>query len=143
MSKYLRLGIYALLAVLITALWVVSTLTGTGYGWLYAAVGALLLFAMSPSSAVHRPTMARFGWLKTVVAVLVALITIAACILPMDAFPIWNGEDAGHRNQYEVMAEAILPVRRGSSEKDSKFLPPTGSLWMLIPGASQTSTPAL
>lgn len=43
--------------------------------------------------------------------VLVALITAAVCVLPMDALPIWNGEIPGHRNQYELMAENILQGR--------------------------------
>lgn len=42
---------------------------------------------------------------------LVALITAAVCILPMDALPIWNGEIPGHRNQYELMAENLLQGR--------------------------------
>jgi hypothetical protein len=40
-----------------------------------------------------------------------ALLTTLVCILPMDLFPIWNGEIPGHRNQYELMAEAILDGR--------------------------------
>lgn len=36
------------------------------------------------------------------------IITVAVLILPMGALPIWNGEKPGHRNQYELMAEAIL-----------------------------------
>lgn len=48
---------------------------------------------------------------KTVCTVLVALLTISICILPMDKFPLWNGEIPGHRNQYELMAENILAGR--------------------------------
>ena len=40
-----------------------------------------------------------------------ALLTILVCVLPMDLFPLWNGEIPGHRNQYELMAEAILDGR--------------------------------
>ncbi len=43
--------------------------------------------------------------------ILVALVTAAVCVLPMDALPIWNGEIPGHRNQYELMAENILQGR--------------------------------
>ncbi len=43
--------------------------------------------------------------------VFVAVITFMLCILPMSKLPIWNGEDPGHRNQYELMAEAILEGR--------------------------------
>lgn len=48
---------------------------------------------------------------KKLLAVLVAMVTVALCILPMGALPIWNGEIPGHRNQYELMAEAILDGR--------------------------------
>ena len=48
---------------------------------------------------------------QTVSAVIVALITIAICILPMGINPIWNGEFPDHRDQYERMAEAILDGR--------------------------------
>lgn len=48
---------------------------------------------------------------RNLFTLLVALLTVAVCILPMDALPIWNGEVPGHRNQYELMAEAILDGR--------------------------------
>lgn len=48
---------------------------------------------------------------KKICAVLTALLTIAVCVLPMSALPIWNGEIPEHRNQYELMAEAILDGR--------------------------------
>lgn len=49
--------------------------------------------------------------LKRLIAVLVALITALVCILPMGLFPLWNGEIPGHRNQYELLAEAFLEGR--------------------------------
>ena len=48
---------------------------------------------------------------KAICSVLVAVATIAVCVLPMDTLPIWNGEIPAHRNQYELMAEAILDGR--------------------------------
>ena len=48
---------------------------------------------------------------RNLFTLLVALLTVAVCVLPMDALPIWNGEVPGHRNQYELMAEAILDGR--------------------------------
>ncbi len=48
---------------------------------------------------------------KAMIATAVAIITIFLCVLPMDLFPLWNGEIPGHRNQYELMAEAILQGR--------------------------------
>ncbi len=43
--------------------------------------------------------------------ILVAFLTFTLCILPMSKLPMWNGEEPGHRNQYELMAEAILDGR--------------------------------
>lgn len=51
------------------------------------------------------------AFIKKGCAVLAAVITIAICILPMSALPLWNGERPDHRNQYELMAEAILEGR--------------------------------
>ena len=48
---------------------------------------------------------------KKAIAFVVAWITIVFCVLPMDDLPIWNGEIPDHRNQYELMAEAILASR--------------------------------
>ncbi len=48
---------------------------------------------------------------KKIIAYVVALLTIVICVLPMDDLPLWNGEIPGHRNQYELMAEAILDGR--------------------------------
>ncbi len=42
---------------------------------------------------------------------LVAAVTILVCVIPMGELPLWNGEIPGHRNQYELMAEAILAGR--------------------------------
>ncbi len=81
---------------------------GDSYGWAYAATAVMLLFAVRPGSALHRPTVERLGVCKTVCTVLAALCTIVACTKPMDKLPLWNGEEPGHRNQYELMAESIL-----------------------------------
>ena len=59
---------------------------------------------------------------QRLISVLVALLTIAVCILPMDALPIWNGEIPGHRNQYELMAEAILDGRIDFAYGDEHYL---------------------
>ncbi|MBQ4573462.1 MAG: hypothetical protein IJA80_09325 [Clostridia bacterium] len=48
---------------------------------------------------------------KTACTLLAVLLTIMACIMPMDNLSLWNGEQPGHRNQYELMAEAILDGR--------------------------------
>ena len=64
----------------------------------------------------------RLSLLQRLGAVLAALITIALCILPMDALPLWNGEIPGHRNQYELMAEAILDGRIDFAYGDEHYL---------------------
>ena len=64
----------------------------------------------------------RYELIRRLGAVLVALLTIALCILPMDALPIWNGEIPGHRNQYELMAEAILDGRIDFAYGDEHYL---------------------
>ena len=48
---------------------------------------------------------------KSLLTTVLALLTTLLCVLPMDLFPLWNGEIPGHRNQYELMAEAILDGR--------------------------------
>ena len=108
MSKAWRIGVSAALGLAVAVLLAVALLTGEGYGWLYPAVGVLFLFAVRPSSPLHGLTVARFGKTKRICTLLVAAITIAACVLPMDKLPLWNGEEPGHRNQYELMAESIL-----------------------------------
>ena len=49
--------------------------------------------------------------LQNCFTILVAILTVAVCVLPMGSLPIWNGERPDHRNQYELMAEAILDGR--------------------------------
>lgn len=83
----------------------------SGYLWVYLGIFALLLFAFRPNSVLHAFTVENTTAYKTLCSVLVAIATIAACVLPMDELPLWNGEKPGHRNQYELMAEAILDGR--------------------------------
>ncbi len=55
--------------------------------------------------------ISRRGVLQGILTALVAFLTVVALLLPMGEFPLWNGENPGHRNQYELMAEAILDGR--------------------------------
>ena len=71
----------------------------------------LQFFAFRPSSTLHICTVEKDTPRKTLCSVLAALVTIAACVLPMKELPLWNGEIPDHRNQYELMAEAILDGR--------------------------------
>ncbi len=93
--------------VLVTALLALTA----GIWWVFAGLGAILLFAFRPGSVLHRATMETCQRWKVLVAVLAAAATSIACLLPMGVFPIWNGEQPAHRNQYELMAEAILDGR--------------------------------
>lgn len=100
--------VYAVGIALTVLLFMLARSAGDYYGWAYVAAAAMLVFAFRPTSALHRPTMARFGPLRVACTLLVMVVTIAACVRPMDKLSLWNGEDPGHRNQYELMAESIL-----------------------------------
>lgn len=81
----------------------------TALFWIFLTV--VFLYACRPGSLMHRITMEQTISAKGLLTILVALCTVAVCVLPMDQFPLWNGEIPGHRNQYELMAEAILDGR--------------------------------
>jgi hypothetical protein len=95
----------------VALLTVVLALMKNEYKWLYLGVALLFVYVFRPGSAVHSFTFEKKSVDKTALAVLVAVITICACVLPMDELPLWNGEQPGHRNQYELMAESILEGR--------------------------------
>lgn len=103
--------VYAVCLILLVILFAVVQIVGRGYIWLYIFLAAIFVNAFRPNSALHKLTLENKNLSKTVCSVLVAAATIAACVLPMDQLPLWNGEDPGHRNQYELMAEAILDGR--------------------------------
>ena len=60
---------------------------------------------------MHKISDAKIDLIPKCAAFFMAVLTIMVCILPMDDLPIWNGEIPAHRNQYELMAEAILNGR--------------------------------
>lgn len=60
---------------------------------------------------MHKISDQKKELVKKCAALFAAVLTILACILPMGELPLWNGEEPGHRNQYELMAEAILDGR--------------------------------
>lgn len=97
---------------IITAiLFAVASINGNGYIWLYLGIFVLLLFVLRPNSLLHTFTVENTDWRKTLCSILMAVVTVAVCVLPMDKLPLWNGEIPDHRNQYELMAEAILDGR--------------------------------
>ena len=93
------------------ALVILLTVLFKEYFWLYISIGALIVYIFYPGSVLHRFTCENRNALKIAIAVLVAGVTITLCVLPMDNLSLWNGEDPGHRNQYELMADAILDGR--------------------------------
>lgn len=103
--------VYPALVLITAILSLTSPLFKSGLCWLYIGGLTLLLYAFRPKSEAHRHTVAGSGMAMAVCTLLTALATMAACVLPMKAMPIWNGEVPGHRNQYELMAEAFLDGR--------------------------------
>lgn len=85
----------------------------------------MLLWTVRPQSTLYKTTLEKFTWKKKAFCVLTVVITIAACTWPMGKIPIWNGEVPDHRNQYELMAEAILEghidLRYGDEKELSKL----------------------
>ena len=77
----------------------------------YGGIAALLACIFRPGSALHKPTMEKWNIGKFIICVLVLVVTVLMCIVPMGHLSLWNGEQPGHRNQYELMAEAILDGR--------------------------------
>lgn len=77
----------------------------------YACLFVLLMFILRHNSPVYKITLEDSRLIKNIVTIVVALVTLTACVAPMDMLPIWNGEIPDHRNQYELMAENILEGR--------------------------------
>lgn len=80
-------------------------------GTLFWATVILGLFLCRPGSGLHRVTMDDLSSRYEKATVIVIILVVAMCILPMADSPLWNGEVPGHRNQYELMAEALLDGR--------------------------------
>lgn len=74
---------------------------------LYGAI-LLILFLLRPNAKLQRMTIDEGGKKQSIIILAVMIGVILLCTLPMGLTPIWNGEDPEHRDQYEVMAEAIL-----------------------------------
>ncbi len=103
--------IYPALLIVTAIIAVFSIIGGGTYIWLYLAIIIFLLYAFRPRSALHIFTLEKLTACKAVLTGLIITATIAVSVLPMDMLPLWNGEVPAHRNQYELMAEAILDGR--------------------------------
>ncbi|MBR2634310.1 MAG: hypothetical protein IKD31_01870 [Clostridia bacterium] len=110
-SPFAAYGVYPLILAVTLILFLTAPLTENGTPWLYGGLFSLLLFALRPSSLLHRAVAADPSVWKNLFSAAVAILTALVCILPMDNLSLWNGEIPGHRNQYELMAEAILDGR--------------------------------
>ncbi len=75
---------------------------------LLIGLGIIGIIACRPGSKLHEFTLENSGWKGLVCILLVLLVTAFACVRPMGERDLWNGENAGHRNQYEKLAEAFL-----------------------------------
>lgn len=69
----------------------------------------ILLFCLiGAKSRLHLVSIEHLKNAEKVFCISVMIGVILICVLPMGLSPIWNGENPGHRNQYELMAESIL-----------------------------------
>lgn len=74
---------------------------------LYLGVVAVL-FVLRPKSKLHQTTLENFDRKKQITTLVVMAGLILLCTLPMGLAPGWNGQNPESRNQYELMAEAVL-----------------------------------
>ena len=107
MMKYIR-GVYLLLSLFCFA---VAFFSAQWMLWILVGLFPLFLLLAGPGSHAHTITLENGSFSKKLCAILVAIITIVVCIAPMSQLPIWNGENPGHRNQYELITEAFLDGR--------------------------------
>ncbi len=113
---------YPICALVTVLLFLTAPLTGNGFVWLYLGLFAMLMFALRPGSPLHFARVEGDTRKKQILTLAVAVVTILVCILPMGTLPIWNGEIPDHRNQYELMAEAILDGRIDFNYGDEHLL---------------------
>lgn len=97
--------------VILFCLSLVTAVTKAHFGLLVLWGLVLLAFACRPGSKLYSITLEREDMTRTACSFLLAVCTMLVCVLPMDEFPLWNGEVPGHRNQYELMAENLLEGR--------------------------------
>ena len=67
-----------------------------------------LLVLAGPWRKLHKIMLSDMTPVRLGIMIAAALVSALLLILPMGLDPVWNGENHGHRNQYEVMADAIL-----------------------------------
>lgn len=70
-------------------------------------IGMIILCILNPWTSLHSFSVKRDKitfWSAAITVIVISLL----CIIPMGINPVWNGEIAEHRNQYEELADAIL-----------------------------------
>ena len=77
-------------------------------GCVFWGIALLAVCAVRPGAKLAALTVETMNRREKVIFYMAALATILICVLPMSLSPVWNGENPEHRNQYELMAEAIL-----------------------------------
>ena len=77
-------------------------------GCCFWGVLIITLYCIRTKSRIHAETMEIINRKKILITLFVMVLTILACTLPMGLCPIWNGEEAAHRNQYEVITESFI-----------------------------------
>ena len=70
-----------------------------------ALVSAVIVFR--PKSKWHDITVKDWKAHKAIIAIAMVVVIIC-CIVPMNLSPQWNGEEPGHRDQYEKITESFL-----------------------------------
>lgn len=99
---------YPVWLVLTVLVWTAAPRPGI---WGYLCLAALPVYALRPGSVLHKATLEPMTGLKGAVIGAVCAAVTASCLVPMGYIPLWNGEVPGHRNQYELTAEAFLEGR--------------------------------
>ena len=103
--------VYPVLLVVLVGAFFVGAFWENARCALWICLAVLIAYVCRPGSELHTYTMEKQTLFKRGVTLLVALLTVAVCILPMNLFSLWNGEQPGHRNQYELITEAFLEGR--------------------------------
>lgn len=66
------------------------------------------IWLIRPGSKLQSVGVERFLPWQKVVTVIVCVITVVSCTVPMSFCKIWNGEEQNYRDEYEILADALL-----------------------------------
>ncbi len=74
-------------------------------GCLIWGIIIFIIYSLRTKSRLHSIMVEEYN--KPLI-IFIVVINILICIIPMSLPPVWNGEIPDHRNQYELLAEALL-----------------------------------